>query len=70
LDFADKILYLLDNPALRVSMGRVGRERVEKELAWKYEAPKLLKAYETLLKGGVTPRAVYKPLTLIHRLTL
>ena len=48
-DLALKILELLDDPARRARMGAYGRARVENELEWKYEAPKLLKAYEDLL---------------------
>jgi glycosyltransferase involved in cell wall biosynthesis len=48
INFADKILQLLSDPAARASMGRFGRERVEKELSWEHEAPKLLAAYEAL----------------------
>ncbi len=53
-DLAEKILFLLDNPDLRKTIGEYGRERVLNELAWKYEAPKLLKAYDTLFReaGG------------------
>ena len=47
-DMADKILQLIDNPSLREEMGRTGRARVENELAWPYEAPKLLAAYDAL----------------------
>jgi glycosyltransferase involved in cell wall biosynthesis len=47
-DLADAVLYLLDRPALRAEMGRLGRSRVEKELAWSYEAPKLLEAYNAI----------------------
>lgn len=50
-DFADKILLLLDHPELRERMGRFGRERAQRELAWEYEAPKLLKAYDALFDG-------------------
>lgn len=45
VDFADKILALLEDENLRNEMGKLGRHRVETKLAWKYEAPKLLKAY-------------------------
>jgi len=48
VDMAEKILYLLDHPDLRQRMGRVGRERVVNELAWDYEIPKLLGAYDML----------------------
>ena len=34
-DFADKIIYLIDNEELRKKMGKLGRERIEKELSWK-----------------------------------
>ena len=47
-DFALKITQLLDNPELRASMGAFGRRRVENELEWRYEAPKLLAAYRML----------------------
>jgi len=29
-------------------MGEFGKQRVEKELEWKYEVPKLLEAYDVL----------------------
>ena len=47
-DLAVKITELLDDPARRALMGAYGRKRVENELEWRYEAPKLLAAYETL----------------------
>lgn len=47
-DLAGKIIALLDDPDARASMGRFGRERVERELSWRHEAPKLLAAYERL----------------------
>lgn len=47
-DLAEKIVQLLDDPTLREKMGRFGYERVSNELAWDYEAPKLLAAYEML----------------------
>jgi glycosyltransferase involved in cell wall biosynthesis len=47
-DFGDKILELLADPDRRAAMGRYGRERVERELSWEHQAPKLLQAYERL----------------------
>jgi glycosyltransferase involved in cell wall biosynthesis len=47
-DFARKIVTLLDDPQRRERMGQFGRQRVERHLAWTYEAPKLLAAYEAL----------------------
>lgn len=47
-DFANKIAQLLDNKEMRQTMGNYGRNRVIHKLAWEYEAPKLLEAYEAL----------------------
>jgi len=47
-DFAVKIIELLDDPAKRAAMGAFGRRRVQQELEWRYEAPKLLAAYAAL----------------------
>jgi glycosyltransferase involved in cell wall biosynthesis len=46
LDMARKIVMLLDDPDKRAAMGQFGRRRVENDLAWPYEAPKLLAAYD------------------------
>jgi len=48
VDMAEKIAELLDDPERRARMGEYGRNRVVNELEWKYEAPKLLAAYERL----------------------
>jgi glycosyltransferase involved in cell wall biosynthesis len=48
LDLAMKIAGLLDDPAQRAAMGAFGRRRVENELEWRYEAPKLISAYDAL----------------------
>jgi glycosyltransferase involved in cell wall biosynthesis len=47
-DLALKIVELLDDPERRRRMGAYGRRRVESELEWRYEAPKLLAAYAAL----------------------
>ena len=52
MDFADKIVELLDDPARRVQMGNFGRRRVTEELEWTYEAPKLLAAYAALSRSA------------------
>ncbi len=48
VDLAAKIAELLDDPARRAAMGAFGLRRVESELEWRYEAPKLIAAYEAL----------------------
>lgn len=45
IDFADKIEELLADPERRATMGAIGRRRVEQELAWTFEVPKLIAAY-------------------------
>ena len=45
---AELIVELLEDPVRRKQMGEFGRNRVENELEWKYEAPKLLAAYDRL----------------------
>jgi len=47
-DLAVKIVSLIDDPHRRARMGEFGRRRVENELEWRYEAPKLLAAYASL----------------------
>lgn len=47
-DMARKIVELLDDPERRARMGEFGRRRVEQELEWRYEVPKLLDAYRTV----------------------
>jgi glycosyltransferase involved in cell wall biosynthesis len=49
-DFAAKIVTLMDNPALRRSMGEIGLRRVQQELAWRHSVPNLLHAYEAIIE--------------------
>jgi glycosyltransferase involved in cell wall biosynthesis len=48
IDLAAKIVELIDDPARRAEMGAYGRRRVENELEWRFEVPKLLAAYGSL----------------------
>jgi glycosyltransferase involved in cell wall biosynthesis len=52
-DLARAIARLLDDPEQRERMGRAGRERVERQLAWPHNAPNLLEAYRTVLPGAL-----------------
>ena len=48
-DFAEKILWLLDNSDKAAEMGAFGRKRVQTELSWDFEKPKLISAYKKIL---------------------
>ena len=45
-DFAAKIIWLLEHPEERRSMGEFGRNRVVEELAWQHSVNNLLAAYQ------------------------
>lgn len=47
--FAKAIVELLDDPERRAEMGRIGRERVVRELAWEHQAPRYVAVYDQLL---------------------
>lgn len=49
-DFADKIIYLLENPNKRKEMGEFGRNRMVEKLEWNYQKKILLTAYEHVFK--------------------
>ena len=46
--FAEAFARLMDDAALRQTLGAAGRQRIETELAWQYCAPNLLAAYQQL----------------------
>lgn len=50
-DMAEKVIQLVDDPEARKRMGEYGRERVLNVLEWKYEAPKLLHAYDLVFQS-------------------
>jgi glycosyltransferase involved in cell wall biosynthesis len=60
-DFALRICELLDDPARRQAMGAFGRSRVEFQLAWHHQIPRLLAAHALALTApapaGLAPRA-------------
>jgi len=66
-DMAAKILELIDDPGRRATMGAFGRRRVEQELAWEHEAPKLLAAYAALLEGRRSSRVQETASTALPR---
>ena len=55
-DFAAKIAALIDDPAARTRMGKLGRARVLDHLSWDHSVPHLLGAYNRIfrkLHGGI-----------------
>jgi glycosyltransferase involved in cell wall biosynthesis len=55
--FGDALLRLLDDPAALTLMGKLGRERVEDELAWAHQAPAYLAVFDELC-GRVPPSPI------------
>ena len=45
MDFADKLVQLIEDDDLRHRMGVFGHNRLVKELAWEFSVPQLLAAY-------------------------
>lgn len=48
-DFAEKIIYLLENPDKRKKMGEYGYQRIVNELAWEHQRKKYLDFYQKIL---------------------
>ncbi len=57
VDFALKIVDLIDDPVQRIQMGQFGRRRVMDELEWQFEVPKLLAAYSALWQSSAAQAA-------------
>ncbi|HYQ58439.1 MAG TPA: glycosyltransferase, partial [Draconibacterium sp.] len=54
-DFAEKILYLIDNPNIREKMAEYGYHRIINELSWEHENKNLVNVYNNLLyKSKIT----------------
>jgi glycosyltransferase involved in cell wall biosynthesis len=51
VDFAEKIVALLDSESLRNELGALGRRRIEEALNWEIEKKSLLAAYAKALDG-------------------
>lgn len=50
LDFARKIVELMDDPILRNTMSKKGLDRINSELSWPHQARQLLQAYANLFE--------------------
>jgi glycosyltransferase involved in cell wall biosynthesis len=47
-EYAEAIVELMDDEAKRAELGKLGRERVEQELAWSYQRRAYLDVYDRL----------------------
>jgi glycosyltransferase involved in cell wall biosynthesis len=47
---AEAIATLLDDPARRKELGHRGRARIEGDLSWRHQAPRLVRAYRSLIR--------------------
>jgi glycosyltransferase involved in cell wall biosynthesis len=56
-DFAARVAQLLDDPGLRRTMGRVGRQRFQERLAWEFSKGELVSAYDRLMGVRRAPAA-------------
>lgn len=61
IEFAYRIIELLDSSQLRQSMGAEGRRRMEEILEWRHQAPKLLDAY-----FAISPLSKLSPKNLVR----
>ena len=71
-DFALKLTSLLDDPARRAMMGRLGQKRIVEKLEWRHQVPSLLAAYDALFAGAdesakATGRRGRRPATPLTR---
>jgi glycosyltransferase involved in cell wall biosynthesis len=53
-DYATALVELMDDPAKRSRLGRLGRVRVEEELAWSHQQRAYLDVYQGLIAGNRT----------------
>jgi glycosyltransferase involved in cell wall biosynthesis len=63
-DMASKIVELLDDPERRAAMGAFGRKRIERDLSWEHEAPKLIGAYAALISKMTKRPKTKSPVTV------
>lgn len=54
-NFADALESLMDDAERRAAMGKIGRQRIDQKLAWKFQSENLLQLYEDLFGLVRTP---------------
>ena len=53
-DYAAAIVHLMDDESTRTQLGKLGRTRVEQELAWSHQERAYLGVYQALLESNAT----------------
>ncbi|MGH9430953.1 MAG: glycosyltransferase family 4 protein [Terriglobia bacterium] len=66
LDFADKILQLIDSEELRHRMGGIGRQRIEQIFNWEIDRQSLLEAYAKALSSSPAQPLAKIPLIFMY----
>jgi glycosyltransferase involved in cell wall biosynthesis len=51
-EYAKALVSLMDDPEERLRLGKLGRARVEQELAWSHQEREYLAVYQSLLGPG------------------
>lgn len=59
IDFAEKIMYLMDRPELREYMGKYGYYRVKNSLQWELEKNNLYRAYRAVFSNYDEEESIY-----------
>jgi glycosyltransferase involved in cell wall biosynthesis len=63
IDFAEKMLTLLGDEALRAKMGAYGRRRIEEKLSWEHTSQALIKGYNyyyTVISGQLKSEGAFQ----------
>jgi glycosyltransferase involved in cell wall biosynthesis len=63
-DLADRLRFLIANPAVREAAGRTAKKRIEEQYQWQKVAEDIEKAYFTVLGEGFARTTIKKPSTL------
>jgi glycosyltransferase involved in cell wall biosynthesis len=61
--FAARINWLLNHPAARAEMGRIGRQRVEESVAWNHQQAAYVQVYQRLLSRAPKAAGAQLPAT-------